>query len=818
VYEFDNPDEDKRWTTNGTAGTEKILSVAPEGLRLDYKKARNMGVTKTPVETRIPLPGQPLRVRWRVWSDGATEYANMFWVDAEGVSKSQLIGGVKAGWNDVVWTLPSDTKFPIKISQFQVIETNTARQRDGAIVLDRIEIDSAPDVELPAQEPLRPDPLISADGRTNGEEDWSFATLSDIQFTAADPTLAKVGIAALKRIRRQKPDLVVLNGDITDLGAPADLDLARETLEAGGCDLIPAGQELPEDHTPAQNGPTVPCYYVPGNHEAYAVSGQGTLDAWKAEFGAAYRTFDHKGTRFILLNSALGSLRGSDFAQLGMLESALDSAREDDTIDNVLVFAHHPVDDPAETKASQLTDRTEVRLIKKLLSDFRAASGKGVMMTGSHAQILDVRREEGVPYTVLPSSGKAPYGTPDRGGITGFVDWSVDADASAAEQWVTADARAFAATVELNTPASVEVGTSATLSGSLLQPSGVNQNGTRRVPLAYPLSVRWGGSDSLAIGSGDAAAAAARKAGKVAILDPVTRAITGLRTGSVKVSVTAESMREYTDDASLAPITTERTIDVRAYTGPGPRFSAPVPVFGAQPAGTISAGQSVVVSNEGDRPLAISGVRIVAGDAGSEGEFLIAADACTRAEIAPGGSCSVLVRFAPARADATARAALEFETNTADRVHAVPLAATSIPLPLGQDGADGADGAPGPAGPVGPVGPAGAPGPVGPKGDKGDKGDTPEIEVRCRLVNHRRAVRCTVTAQGEGASRARLKASVRVAQRSRTVSRTGRVAVTVDAGRRLNRKSRVRISASIGDAAAKVAVRPGRAARTTLTR
>jgi hypothetical protein len=437
------------------------------------------------------------------------------------------------------------------------------------------------------------------------------------------------------------------------------------------------------------------------------------------------------------------------------------------------------------------------------------------MMTGSHAQILDVHREEGVPYTVLPSSGKAPYGTPDRGGITGWVDWSVDADASAAEQWVTADARAFAATIELNTPASIEVGTSATLSGSLLQPNGVNQNGTRRVPLAYPLSVRWVGSDSLAIGSGPAVADAARKAGKVAILDPETRELTGLRTGSVKVGVTADSMREYTDEASLAPITTERTIDVRAYTGAGPRFSAPVPVFGAQPAGTISPGQSVVVSNEGDQPLAISGVRIVAADAGSEGEFLIAADACTRAEIAPGGSCSVLVRFAPARADATARAALEFETNTADRVHAVPLVATSIPLPLGQDGADGAPGPAGPAGPAGPVGPAGAPGPAGPKGDKGD---TPVIEVHCWLVDHRRAVRCTLTAQGDGASRARLKASVRVGKRSRTVTRTGRVAVTVDARRRLTGKSRVRVSAAIGDAAAKVSVRPGRPARTTLTR
>ena len=38
------------------------------------------------------------------------------------------------------------------------------------------------------------------------------------------PTLAKVGVAALKRIRKTNPDLIVLNGDITDNGAAEDLD------------------------------------------------------------------------------------------------------------------------------------------------------------------------------------------------------------------------------------------------------------------------------------------------------------------------------------------------------------------------------------------------------------------------------------------------------------------------------------------------------------------------------------------------------------------------------------------------------------------
>jgi hypothetical protein len=86
--------------------------------------------------------------------------------------------------------------------------------------------------------------------------------------------------------------------------------------------------------------------------------------------------------------------------------------------------------------------------------------------------------------------------------------------------------------------------------------------GTRVVPLRYPMSVDWGGSSNLAIGSGKAAIDEARHKGKVAILDPQTRTLTALRRGSVTVSVTNDSMRAYTDDSSLAPTTTSKTIQV----------------------------------------------------------------------------------------------------------------------------------------------------------------------------------------------------------------------------------------------------------------
>ncbi|MGE4425641.1 MAG: phosphodiester glycosidase family protein [Solirubrobacteraceae bacterium] len=711
------------WKTSGTAGTAKTLANSPDGLKLTYAKARNFGFTAngSGPEVQPALPGQPLRVRLSVHSTQAVEMSYVTLRQGDGSYVGLYGPSIKPGWQDITVTLPTGTEYPLSFDAFQGIETNGARQADGELTIKSLEVDVAADVEIPPIPALRPDRLVSPDGRTNGEDDWSYATFSDIQFTATDPTLAKVGIAGLERVRATDAEVVVLNGDITDFGEAADVEIARDTLEAGGCQLVPFEQEIGKQLPASKTDESIPCLYVPGNHESYIRGSQGTLDQWKAEFGDAYGTFDHKGTRLILLNSALGNLRGSDFEQLAMLEAALADAATNDDVRNVAVFAHHPTDDPAETKSSQLTDRTEVELLRTLLGDFREKSGKGVSMTGSHAQIAHVDRVEGVPFSVLTSTGKSPYGTPDRGGFTGWTRWAVDRDADADGQWLTADVRAFAQEITLNAPEDVEVGTSSELSGSIVQPSGV-QPGSRVVPLTYPMSVRWGGDDALAIGSGSAAADRARQAGKVAILDPVTRKLTGLRTGEVTVSVTNDSMREFTDEASLAPITTEETIQVVANTGPGPKVAMTQPVFAEQPQGSISTPQPITITNDGDQALKIERLSIEAADEGSKGEFLLADGGRTPIEVAPGQSHVVLVRYAPGRENVTSSAELVIADNTAAREHRVTLTGTSLPPNTGKPGEDGQDGAPGEDGQDGQPGQVGAPGQDGAQGPKGDTG------------------------------------------------------------------------------------------------
>jgi hypothetical protein len=783
-YEFSH-EPTAEWGNNSTAAT--TLSNTAEGLKIEFAAMRNIGVSVKSSADRVQIPGQPLRIRMKLKSTVAQALTYISFLEGDGDSNYSYGTPVVASpeWQTITWTLPATTSFPISIGSFQVINTSVAAQAAGEITLGAFEADVPPSVELPEEGAPMPEPLISDTGSLpEGGNDFKFATISDIQFTAEEPRLAEVARTAIRRIRQTDPDLIVLNGDVTDRGLPQDLSLAREVLEESGCEIVPPNEPKPADYTPAPGAEKVPCYYVPGNHESYGVNlvQEPNLAHFEEQFGTPYRHFVHKGTEFVLLASSLGTLRGTAWQQLPMFVEALKEAKEDPSIHNVMVFAHHPVDDPSATKASQLQDREEVALIEKMLTDFREESGKAAAMVGSHAQVAYVHQIEGIPYVVLPSSGKDPYGTPDHGGFTGWDDWSIDPEDGPTQQWLTGNIHAFAQSITLNAPETVEVKTSGVVGGSIVQPEGV-ENGTRVVPLRYPMSVDWGGSPNLAIGSGEAAIEAAKAAGKAAILDPSDGSLTGLARGTVEVSVTNDSMRPYTGEESLEPITATKTVQIVPNTG-GPVFAANTPVFPTQTVGTEGPGQEVTVTDTGHEPLVISSVSIRATEPASRGDFVLADDACTGLTIQPGESCSVLVRFAPARAEVTSEEALVFRTNTPEGEEEVALAGLSqkepaITGPAGPAGPEGPAGAPGLTGPAGPAGNTGATGPAGPKGATGATGPKGapgrDATVRCEIAGGKNAKGVKVTCKvSYGAKGSRADAR-QLSHREAKLLRGGRV-------------------------------------------
>lgn len=108
--------------------------------------------------------------------------------------------------------------------------------------------------------------------------------------------------------------------------------------------------------------------------------------------------------------------------------------------------------------------------------------------------------------------------------------------------------------------------------------------------------------------------------------------------------------------------------------------------------------------------------------------------------------------------------------------------------PAGPKGDAGPAGPPGPAGPVGPVGPAG---PKGAKGDRGPKGAKVLITVTCTASG--RTARCTVREVGATAKSSKLRASFRLQNTKRSVTRSARgtVRLSLKAAKRLKAGQKV---------------------------
>jgi hypothetical protein len=176
-----------------------------------------------------------------------------------------------------------------------------------------------------------------------------------------------------------------------------------------------------------------------------------------------------------------------------------------------------------------------------------------------------------------------------------------------------------------------------------------------------------------------------------------------------------------------------------ADTYTGPVASATTPVFPAQGVSTVGPAQTVTVTNTGDEPLLVGTVKIHAGDLASIGDFLLAEEECAGVSLAPGASCTVQVRFAPAHENVTSHATLTITSNTPGGQNVVPLTATSTGLPAGVEGdkgptgdkgATGDQGAPGTPGTPGAPGAKGADGNPGAAGPAGPKGESGEVTIR----------------------------------------------------------------------------------------
>lgn len=503
------------------------LAATPDGhegtgLELTYDFTQSTGTRAAYAAPPQPVavPGQPQSFALWIKGDGNGAWPTLHLKDAAG--SDHLLRGpyiTWTGWQQVTFPVPAGAATPLSVFRFYLAETAANRQYTGRIVIDGLTAQVPPGIDLPAP-PRVTDPLIDPAAVT-GARDWRFAVMSDAQFVARDPDSALVRQArrTLREIRAAAPDFLVVNGDLVDEGAPADLAFARRVLQ----------EEL---------GDAVPWYYVPGNHEVMG----GRIGDFVTEFGPAQRVFDHRGTRFVTLDTSSLSLRGGGIAQIRELRAQLDAAAADPGIGSVMVVEHVPPRDPTVQKASQLGDRKEAALVENWLAEFRRSTGKGAGLIGSHVGVFHASHVEGVPYLVNGNSGKNPAAPADEGGFTGWSMVGVDevdpAEQAAARRapfgpqpdWVSVQTRAHTDSLRLDAPLTLAPGATAPATATVLQ-------GTRGVPAAWPVSVDWSGSPTLHIGSPRDA-----RTRHVASFDPATGLLTGLRRGAITLAVTVNGV------------------------------------------------------------------------------------------------------------------------------------------------------------------------------------------------------------------------------------------------------------------------------------
>ncbi|MGW1540052.1 phosphodiester glycosidase family protein [Streptomyces sp. NPDC002309] len=520
-------------------------SVAPAtghdgspGLKLTYdftKSTATRGQYALPPQ-QIALPGQPQAVTLWIHGDGNGAWPRLQYRTGSGVT-ANLDGPTITwtGWRKVEFPVPAGTSYPLTFQRVRLLETSAARSYTGEVTVSDLKVKVAPDVELPVQ-PKVADPVVVTDG-TVDDRPLRVAVMSDAQFVARDPDspLVEAARRTLAEIAEARPDLLVINGDLVDEGSSADFALARELL----------------DEFDALTGKRVPWRYVPGNHE---IMGPGSTDNFEAEFGDTTSAFDVEGTRFITLDSSSGTLRGGGFGQLQMLHDELADAARDRSVSGVVVFEHHPTEDPLPNKASQLGDRKEADLVEEWLAGFRAGSHKSAAFVGSHAGVFSAASVDGIPYLVNGNSGKGPAGTPDNGGFTGWTMLGIDprdgrigdlfdVPTDESETWLRAEVHARADSVVLSAPESLEAGERAEASATL------TQDGTRTVPVAWPVSADWTGSRVDVVG--DDRDHRRHGGAPVVSYDPASGTLTARRPGTAVLRVTVNG------------VTAERTITVR---------------------------------------------------------------------------------------------------------------------------------------------------------------------------------------------------------------------------------------------------------------
>jgi len=162
--------------------------------------------------------------------------------------------------------------------------------------------------------------LLITDGRSAGQSDqpFRFVHVSDLRLTAAGSLDPLRKLVTDVNAMSSAPAFVVVTGNITNAGIPAEFARFTEGTRGLAC----------------------PVYCAPGSLDVRS-AGLGK-EPFVTAFSTLYSSFDKNGVHCVTLDSTISQHGGGhiDSAQLKWLESDLKKLKKDTP---VLVFLHHPI-------------------------------------------------------------------------------------------------------------------------------------------------------------------------------------------------------------------------------------------------------------------------------------------------------------------------------------------------------------------------------------------------------------------------------------------------------------------------------------------
>ncbi|QUQ62738.1 phosphodiester glycosidase family protein [Kutzneria sp. CA-103260] len=317
------------WKFSSARGSGSLSSTPGQtgnalGLSFDFTQSIDTRTAVASAPTPIPTTGTVRQLDVSVNGDGQGEWLAALITDANGQNSSVYGDHVTwKGWQRTSFTVPTTVRYPITVRGVEAIEATRAQYR-GHLDFDDLTAGAALPVTVPPDPPVI-DPIV----REQSTSDGGVAVLSGV----TDRALAEV-VAS-------HPKFLVVDG----LGTQ-DPRQAKAEVDA------------------AVQG-RFPVYYSPGPDWG---------PDWTSVFGPDHQTFVRDGVRYVLLNSATGALRTSDYGQLAALKGQLTGR---------VVVITHGVTDPNE---------------RRMLDEWLPHNAEVIDANGP----VRVDRDEGVPWIHVP--------------------------------------------------------------------------------------------------------------------------------------------------------------------------------------------------------------------------------------------------------------------------------------------------------------------------------------------------------------------------------------------------------------------------------